>query len=96
MAWPKSGQGSSELSTLNQILFRVPFLHSLITIYNCLIGSDPRPGILVILLDDFIHCTIGRRPLERCAKEEDVDEDQAEGEAAEKTSIFRMILWFDQ
>ena len=63
---------------------------------NSLTGSDPTPSIPVILLDDFIHYTIGRRPLERCAKEEDVDEDQAEGEAAEKTSIFRMILWFDQ
>ena len=60
------------------------------------IGSGSRPSIPVILLDDFIHYTIGRRPLERCAKEEDVDEDQAEGEAAEETSIFRMIPWFDQ
>ena len=60
------------------------------------IGSDPRPSIPVILLDDFIHYTIGRRPLERRAEKEDVHKDEAEGEAAEETSIIRMIPWFDQ
>ena len=40
--------------------------------------------------------TVCRGPLERCAEEEDVDGDQAEGEAAEETGVSRMITWDDQ
>ena len=83
--------GTAEFSPFNQIQipFRVLFQHSLCAVIIVVVSP-------VIFLNHFIHCPIGRGPLERCAEEEDVDGDQAEGEAAEETGISRMITWDDQ
>ena len=77
---------SIKLGSLSEYCFSIQ--HSLCTI---IIVVSP-----VIFFNHFIHCPIGRSSLERCAEEEDVDEDQAEGEAAEETGILRMITWDDQ
>ena len=83
--------GTAEFSPFNQIQipFRVLFQHSLCAVIIVVISP-------VFFLNHFIHCPIGSGPLERCAEEEDVDGDQAEGEAAEETGVSRMITWDDQ